>query len=265
MSQFSDDAALQAALTTLLAQSDDVLVAAVRRLRKALRLPSESDDAKFRTFRFENRVVREVLAVDGARALFLAGGWVERADALALAATSAAASRAAADALDARLRRRVRWARDPADGLGGAATFDGARVGRAAVDGGLHAGAIVEGSLRVSYGGGVRSFDVFETLCGEALGFEACAGGAVPPRALRCGWEADGDALYLALVDACVEFKSSTRLQCERTRQFRRSSLRSCFENSTRAIDSSKNQPNRLRFDRAREFSSLVRTTQTSG
>ena len=27
-----------------------------------------------------------------------------------------------------------------------------------------------------------------------------------------------------------------------------------CFENSTRAIDSSKNQPNRLRFDRAREF-----------
>jgi hypothetical protein len=28
--------------------------------------------------------------------------------------------------------------------------------------------------------------------------------------------------------------------------------LRLCFENS-RAIDSSKNQPNRLRFDRARE------------
>ena len=27
-----------------------------------------------------------------------------------------------------------------------------------------------------------------------------------------------------------------------------------CFENSTRAIDSSKNQPNRLRFDRARDF-----------
>ena len=27
-----------------------------------------------------------------------------------------------------------------------------------------------------------------------------------------------------------------------------------CFENSTRAIDSSKNQPNRLRFGRAREF-----------
>ena len=41
--------------------------------------------------------------------------------------------------------------------------------------------------------------------------------------------------------------------------------LRPGFENSTRAIDPSKNQPNRLRFDRAREFSSLVRTTQTSG
>jgi hypothetical protein len=27
-----------------------------------------------------------------------------------------------------------------------------------------------------------------------------------------------------------------------------------CFENSLRAIDSSKHQPNRLRFDRAREF-----------
>ena len=31
-------------------------------------------------------------------------------------------------------------------------------------------------------------------------------------------------------------------------------SLPPCFENSLRAIDSSKNQPNRLRFDRAREF-----------
>ena len=41
--------------------------------------------------------------------------------------------------------------------------------------------------------------------------------------------------------------------------------LRPCFENSTRAIDSSKNQPNRRRCDRAREFSSLVGTTQTSG
>ena len=41
--------------------------------------------------------------------------------------------------------------------------------------------------------------------------------------------------------------------------------LRLCFDNSTRALDSSKNQPNRLRFDRAREFSSLVRTPQTSG
>ena len=41
--------------------------------------------------------------------------------------------------------------------------------------------------------------------------------------------------------------------------------LRLCFENSMRAIDPSKNQPNRLRIDRAREFQSLVGTSQTSG
>jgi len=41
-----------------------------------------------------------------------------------------------------------------------------------------------------------------------------------------------------------AEIKSSTRLQCEHL----------CFENSTKAIDSSKSQPNRLRSDRAREF-----------
>ena len=38
-----------------------------------------------------------------------------------------------------------------------------------------------------------------------------------------------------------------------------------CFENSERAIDSSKNQPNRLRCDRAREFSSLAPTSQLTG
>ena len=65
-------------------------------------------------------------------------------------------------------------------------------------------------------------------------------------------------------VPNCVEFKSSTRLQCAHA-TVSTQALRPCFENSTRAIDSSKNQPNRLRFDRAREFSSLVRTTQTSG
>ena len=47
-------------------------------------------------------------------------------------------------------------------------------------------------------------------------------------------------------VAACVEIKSSNRA---RTR-----ASPPCFENSTRAIDSSKNQPNRLRFDRARDF-----------
>jgi hypothetical protein len=38
-----------------------------------------------------------------------------------------------------------------------------------------------------------------------------------------------------------------------------------CFENSMRAIDPSKNQPNRLRFDRAREFQSLVGTSRLTG
>ena len=60
-------------------------------------------------------------------------------------------------------------------------------------------------------------------------------------------------AEYAELAKLCAEFKSSTRLQRERTRQFRRN-IFGVVENSTRAIDSSKNQPNRLRFDRAREF-----------
>ena len=38
-----------------------------------------------------------------------------------------------------------------------------------------------------------------------------------------------------------------------------------CFENLTRAIDPSKNQPNRLRCDRAREFSSLAPTSRLTG
>ena len=48
-------------------------------------------------------------------------------------------------------------------------------------------------------------------------------------------------------VRTCEEIKSSTQLKCARN-------LRLCFENSMRAIDSSKNQPNRLRFDRDGEF-----------
>ena len=47
-----------------------------------------------------------------------------------------------------------------------------------------------------------------------------------------------------------VELKSSTRLQCATVST---QALRPCFENSTRAIDPSKNQPNRLRIDRERE------------
>ena len=51
-----------------------------------------------------------------------------------------------------------------------------------------------------------------------------------------------------AAVDRRADIKSSTRLQCARMRPFQ-CNLRLCFENSTRALDSSKNQPNR----RARE------------
>ena len=58
---------------------------------------------------------------------------------------------------------------------------------------------------------------------------------------------------FLGVID---RVKYSTRLQCARR------TLRLCFENSMRAIDSSKHQPNRLRFDRDREFRSLVGITQ---
>ena len=65
----------------------------------------------------------------------------------------------------------------------------------------------------------------------------------------------------LKKVLVCVEIKYSTRLQCARNRTIRTS----LFSRASRAIDSSKNQLNRLRFDRAREFQSLVGTSQTSG
>jgi hypothetical protein len=61
-------------------------------------------------------------------------------------------------------------------------------------------------------------------------------------------------AFDAATARACVEIKPSTRLQCERNRTVSTRGFLPCFENSTRAIDSSKNQPNRLRFDRDREF-----------
>merc|ERR1712091_290644 len=56
-----------------------------------------------------------------------------------------------------------------------------------------------------------------------------------------------------------VQIKSSTRLQCENTRNILRGTLSLCFDSSRRAIDSSKNQPNRLRCDRAREFQTFGR------
>ena len=56
--------------------------------------------------------------------------------------------------------------------------------------------------------------------------------------------------------------ESNLRLRCARIVSTR---LLISVENWTRAIDSSQNQPNRLRFDRAREFSSLVPTSQLTG
>jgi hypothetical protein len=53
----------------------------------------------------------------------------------------------------------------------------------------------------------------------------------------------------VAFVARRVEIKSSTCMLLTGSDQ----TLRPCFENSTRAIDSSKNQPNRLRIDRDRE------------
>ena len=49
-------------------------------------------------------------------------------------------------------------------------------------------------------------------------------------------------------------WKSSTRLQYERNSNGYDRTPRSCVANSPRAIGSSKNEPNRLRCDRAREF-----------
>ena len=57
---------------------------------------------------------------------------------------------------------------------------------------------------------------------------------------------------FLGVVDR-VDIKSS---MCAHATVSTRGFL-PCFENSMRAIDSSKNQPNRLRFDRDREFRSF--------
>ena len=51
-------------------------------------------------------------------------------------------------------------------------------------------------------------------------------------------------AFHIPLACFCVAIKYSSRLQTLSTQP-----LRLCFENSMRAIDPSKNQPNRLRFD----------------
>ena len=116
-------------------------------------------------------------------------------------------------------------------------------------------GAVDEStSLRAA----LRSGVVLGRLAG-ALGLGDCAWRAVDERALGATTAAgsvarlrafENVAAALALLRA--EFESSTRRQCERMRPFQ--PLRPRFENSTRAIDSSKHQPNRRRCDRERAF-----------
>jgi hypothetical protein len=77
----------------------------------------------------------------------------------------------------------------------------------------------------------------------------------------------DGDELYVAVLLSYLALnrgapRASIGLQCSNvlTR-----ALAPCFENSTRAIGSSKNQPNRLRFGRAGEFQSSAPTSRLTG
>ena len=97
------------------------------------------------------------------------------------------------------------WSREPEE----ACVLEGVRVGRVSIDGGLHFGTIVDdGALVVSYGGRAKDYrSGFEVLCcsgapGACFGVDgAWSGGAVPPAAVACGFEADGEPLFLALVD----------------------------------------------------------------
>ena len=68
-----------------------------------------------------------------------------------------------------------------------------------------------------------------------------------------------GFARKMGFAGTRVQIKSSTRLQCDRIRNVLRRAFSLCFENLMRAINPSKNQPNRLRCDRAREFQKFGR------
>ena len=97
--------------------------------------------------------------------------------------------------------------------------------------------ALVEGGVYYFSGGKVKPSNprYSATKCGYEVTFdmaskiEACADASgIGP----CGNQ------FFNPTSMCAYVKASTR------------ALRLCFENSTRAIDSSKNQPYRLRFDR---------------
>ena len=89
------------------------------------------------------------------------------------------------------------------------------------------------------------------TPCGGALLLKHPTHGTLelaPPHEHRAEWAPFVPAIDLAAVGAGIETSSRLRCSTVSTR-----GLQPCFENSPRAIDSSKHQPNRHRFDRDRE------------
>ena len=82
----------------------------------------------------------------------------------------------------------------------------------------------------------------------------------LPPALVQCVLDClpkladlDGERTAALCCDLCASQIFNPTSMCAYSNVLTRS-LPPCFENSLRAIDSSKNQPNRLRFDRAREF-----------
>ena len=89
------------------------------------------------------------------------------------------------------------------------------------------------------------------TPCGGALLLKHPTHGTLelaPPHEHRAEWAPFVPAIDLAAVGAGIETSSRLRCSTVSTR-----GLRLRFENPPRAIDSSKHQPNRHRFDRDRE------------
>ena len=108
----------------------------------------------------------------------------------------------------------------------------------------------------------------YVTICGGAAAFVALAGDARAALASFESLDAAGLVVLCALSLVVSFGAAEAQIVCIRlcaNQIFNPTSicaysnisthaLRLCFENSTRAIDLSKNQPNRRRFDRDREF-----------